>query len=85
MATMVRHKKSGELFVVIGSGYSAHWSKGGVLNSGEPEPHAVVFRMAVCSEDGRLWDIDVQALEVVSVDGRPIAELFSRESAYRGA
>lgn len=84
MATIVRHKETGEIFAVVGSGYSAHWSNIGVWRNNYKRQSSE-FRLAVCSEDGHLQHIGAQSVEVVSIDGQPIAELFSRKSAYRGA
>lgn len=83
MATIVRHKESAELFVVVGSGYSAEWRnvttwviKWKIVQSD--------FRVAICSANGRLRHVTADELEVVSIDGRPVAELFAQLGAYRG-
>ncbi len=82
MATIVRHRESGERFVFLGSGYGVHKSYkpqmqilGALLSSKES---GEIFVACLCKADGAItWELSAE-LEVESVDGVAPGELLAR-------
>ena len=79
MATIVRHRKSGQRFVLLGSGFGAfqskkpNWLPGGVMADTEEGQYAMV---CVCDSYGEIGWVESSQMVVESVDGQPVRSLF---------
>jgi len=81
MATIVKHKESGKLFVLIGTGYGAYKAMlpgvfGGSLFP--QEESAEIPLAAVSDRYGNILWMLTEELQVVEVDGRPVGDYFPR-------
>ena len=79
MATIVRHKESGERFVLLGSGFGAYQSKkpnwffGDLIADTDEGQHAMV---CVCDSMGEIGWIESSAVVVESVDGQAVGSVL---------
>lgn len=80
MATIVRHKKSKKLYVLLGSGFAAYQSskQGSFMGDLFPDEKSGQYSMlCVTNESGRITWIDSQEVIVESVDGKRVSDIFS--------
>lgn len=82
MSVIVRHKISGEQYVLIGAGFGAYmakkpnWFWGDLIADEDSGYHAM---LSVCDAEGRVGWIESKKVEVVSVDGRTPQALLNPE------
>ncbi|MDA1263910.1 MAG: hypothetical protein O2816_02385 [Planctomycetota bacterium] len=80
MATILRHRESGERYILIGSGLGMfrsvkpHWFFG---NMGQEKQEGVHPCVAVSDAAGKLRWFDSEDMELVSVNGMPPAEALA--------
>lgn len=79
MATIVRNTKSGERYVLLGSGFGSYQSKkpnwffGDLVSDTTEGQHAMI---CVCDSAGQIGWLESQHVLVESVDGQNVANLF---------
>jgi len=72
MPTFVEHRMSGELFVLIGSGFGAYQS----AKQGEMRPDKGNYPMVcVCDRMGTLGWLRSESIKVINIDGTDIKDL----------
>ena len=80
MATLLRHKETGERFVLVGTGLGASaTARPGLLfgNVAPVEEESMTTAVAVCDASGTIRWIRSSSLTVLSVDGVAPSELLS--------
>lgn len=85
MTTIVRHKATGERFVLLGAGYGAYKSARphGLLGNVAPvEEGGTVRAVLVCDAEGVLSWIESAHLETVTIDGRSPRDALAREGRF---
>lgn len=79
MATIVRHKGTGEKYVLLGSGFGAYQSKkpnwffGDLIADTDEGQYAMV---CVCNLEGKIGWMESSQVVVDSVDGQPVQSLL---------
>jgi hypothetical protein len=79
MATIVKHTKSGEKYVLLGSGFGAYQSKkpnwffGDLMADTAEGQYAMV---CVCDSGGQIGWLESSQVVVESVDGQAVGALF---------
>lgn len=82
MATIVRHKKSGKTYLLLGSGFGAfqskkpNWFFGDLIADTAEGQFAMV---CVCNAEGIIGWFESSQLVVDSVDGEPVQSYFSED------
>ena len=80
MATVVKHIKTGNNYILLGTGFGAfqskkpNWLLGDLMSDTTEGQHAVA---CVCDEDGSMQWVDSTELAVESVDGQSIKGILS--------
>ena len=80
MATVVKHNKSGEEYVVLGTGYGAYKSSvpHPMFGNWMPdESEGSKSMIAVCNSEGEIGWTTTSQVTVISVDGKPLGEILS--------
>lgn len=72
MPTYVEHKKTGDFFILIGSGYAAFQSDESGLNSNKQGTFQMV---SLCDKNGNLGWISSDKIRVINVDGIDLSEM----------
>lgn len=86
MATIVKHKQSGETYIALGAGYGAWHSNtpdplwGAAKQKTEAGSYSLI---AVTRADGEIGWFDSTELLVVSVDGKPPHQILDPGGPYR--
>ena len=79
MATIVRHRKTGTKFVLLGSGFGAfqskkpNWLFGDLMADTEEGQYAMV---CVCDANGKVSWVESSEVVVESVNGEPVQALL---------
>lgn len=79
MATIISHKKTGQRYVLLGTGFGAfqskkpNWFFGDLMSDTEEGQYAM---LCVCTPNGEIGWIQSADAEVVSVDGQSLAQAF---------
>lgn len=79
MATLVTHQRTGERYILLGTGFGAYQSKkpnwlfGDLMADTEEGEYALV---CVCDRDGRIGWLDSSEVTVESVDGQSVNAAF---------
>ena len=79
MATIVKHVKTGQRYLLLGSGFGAYQSKkpnwfwGDLMADLEEGQYAMV---CVCDQAGRIGWLESSQVAVESVDGMAVSEAF---------
>ncbi len=79
MATKVRHKKNGNTYLFLGTGYGAFkaMAMANTLHAMNPEiDEGEMGMIAVCDAAGKIHWIDHRLVEVVELDGTAPRELL---------
>lgn len=76
MATIVRLKKTGERFLMLGSGFGVERDKRGFFDAKPPDHVELKYHDMICCSDksGQIGWINATELQVVEVDGKPVGE-----------
>jgi len=80
MAILLRHKETGERFVLVGTGLgTSATARPGLLfgNLAPSEEESMTTAVAVCDGTGTIRWVRSTSLSVISVDGIPPSELLS--------
>lgn len=80
MAVIVKHKESGDQYILLGAGFGAYFASRPSLvfgNLAPTEDSGSVPIVAVCSSEGAIGFLDPDDVEVVSVDGKHPNQLVS--------
>ncbi|MCR9293503.1 MAG: hypothetical protein NXI32_12340 [bacterium] len=83
MATKLRHKRTGGIFLLLGTGYGVFQSQvaGNWIQTISPETDQGEFYMvAVCDARGEICWGDSREFEVIEVDGSRPSELLDPNS-----
>lgn len=83
MATLVKHKKSGKIYVLIGTGYGAYKALLPSVIGGSMFPHeesAEIPLAALSDRYGNITWILTDELQVIEVDGQAIGDYFPHEA-----
>ncbi|MVP00790.1 zinc ribbon domain-containing protein [Paenibacillus lutrae] len=81
MATVVLHKVTGKVYLLLGTGYGAYYSESPSFIGGALFPHersGEIPVAAVCTKEGVIEWMYTDELQVVEVDGIPVSELYGR-------
>ncbi|WP_068773419.1 hypothetical protein [Paenibacillus sp. FJAT-26967] len=81
MATVVLHKVTGKVYLLLGTGYGAYYSESPSFIGGALFPHersGEIPVAAVCGEDGEIEWMYTDDLQVVEVDGIRVSEIYGR-------
>ncbi|WP_282937906.1 hypothetical protein [Paenibacillus sp. RC67] len=84
MATLVKHKESGKIFVLIGTGYGAYKALLPSVMGGSMFPHEEAAEIPLAALSDRYGNITwmlTEELQVIEVDGKAIRDYFPSESA----
>jgi hypothetical protein len=80
MAVIVRHKETGERFVLVGTGLGTAATARSSLLFGDllpAEEETTTAAAAVCDSEGRIRWVRSESLMVVSIDALPPTELLA--------